>query len=329
MIRRLIPFPLAFILLPVWFGLSSICPSLVTAAEVAILKSADVDYYDQAVQGIRSSLSSRVTVKEYPLGGSVAQGRKIGTALRASPPDLVVAVGLKAALAVKLEIVDTPVVFCLVLNPEQHGLPASNMTGIQMRLEPETQLTSLRGVLPKATHLGLLYDEDKSGDFVREAQRAASRLGVELLALSVRSREAVTPTLKSLAGKIDALWVIQDQTVVSDFTIPLLMQWSLDAKIPIFTFSSTLVQQGALGALVVDAWTVGQQAGRIASGLLRRETAPGGLLLTPEQPQLALNLRSAELFGLSPSAEVIRLAGQLYHGTGPVAGKFSATDLLQ
>lgn len=318
----------ACLLLACLLELGLVFPSLAFATEIAILKSADVDYYDQAVQGIRSSFPARVTVKEYPLGGSLAQGRKVGTSLRANPPDLVIAVGLKAALAAKFEIIDTPVVFCLVLNPEQHGLPASNMTGILMRLDPDAQLTSLRAVLPKALRLGLLYDEEKSGEFVREAHRSAARQGIDLLAVPVRSREAVAPGLKSLLGKIDALWVIQDQTVVADQTIPLLMQWSLDSKVPVFTFSSTLVQQGALGALVVDAWAVGQQAGRVAAALIRREPIPGGPLLKPEQAQLALNLRAAEYFGLSPSAEIIRLAGQLYHGGGPIAGEFEGTDLI-
>jgi putative ABC transport system substrate-binding protein len=328
MMKRLAALSRTSLLLASLFGLGSIWPSIVMATDVAILKSADVDYYDQAVQGIRSSFPARITVKEYPLGGNLAHGRKIGASLRASPPDLVVAVGLKAALASKLEIIDTPVVFCLVLDPEQHGLPAPNMTGIQMRLGSEDQLASLRSVLPKAARIGLLYDEDKSGEFVRDAHYAATRLGLDLQGVPVRSHESVAPTLKSLAGKIDTLWVIQDQTVVTQSTIPLLLQWSLDSKTPIFTFSSTLVQQGALGALVVDAWAVGQQAGRVAGAILRRDMMPGGPMLKPEQSQLALNLHSAEQLGLTPTADVIRLAGHLYHGAGPVVGKFQSFDLI-
>jgi putative ABC transport system substrate-binding protein len=298
------------------------------AADIAILKSADVDYYDQAVQGVRSTFPTGLTIKEYSLHGSPAEGRVIGKALRASPPDVVIAVGLKAALAAKLELVDVPVIFCLVLDPELYNLPAKNMIGIQMRLAPDVQLASLRSVLPNVKRLGLLYDEDKTGGFVKEAQAHAARLQLELVALPIHSRDDVPTALKSLLGKIDALWVTQDQTVVTTSTIPLLIQATLSAKVPLFTFSSTLVQQGAFGALVVDAWTVGQQAGHAASAILRGESMPGGRVLSPERPQLALNLRSAELLALSPPPEVIRFAGQLYSGTGPVAGQLLSAGVI-
>jgi putative ABC transport system substrate-binding protein len=306
------------------FGAAS--PGLAT--DVAILKSAEVDYYDQAVQGIRSVLPSQIDVKEYPLGGSLAQGRKIGVLLRAAPPDLVLAVGLKATLVAKLELPDTPVVFCLVLNPEQHGLPFPNMTGIQTRLPADAQLKSLRSILPMARHVGVLYDPNQNSEFIRSAQEAAKQLDLELTALPVHSPDEVDAHAKILLKNTDALWVMQDRTVVTETTIPGLIQSSLAAKVPLFTFSSTLVQQGAFGALVIDAWTVGRQAGRIASSILRHESAADGHVLDPEQPQLALNLRSAERLGMTFPSGMVRMAGQLYSGAGPVAGQLHAPDLF-
>ncbi|MBK8274648.1 MAG: hypothetical protein IPK92_02145 [Nitrospira sp.] len=133
--------------------------SAVSAGEIAILKSSDLPYYEQAVLGFRAGLPSSMHVREYNIGGQFTQGREIGRALRASPPTLVFAVGLKAALAAKLEIFDTPVIFCMVLNPESHGLPTSNMTGIAVRTSAATQLTAIRSVMPDRRRIGVLYDE--------------------------------------------------------------------------------------------------------------------------------------------------------------------------
>lgn len=316
-------FALAVEALAWWIAL----PAAARATEIAILKSADIGYYDEAVQGFRSALPPRTTVKEYSLGGSVARGREIGQTLRASPPDLVFAVGLKAAMAAKLEILDTPVVFCLVLNPETHGLPAPNMTGILMKVPVDRQLQTLRTLVPEARRIGLLYSEDKSGGFVAEAQRLAGQKGLELLAVPVASREDVPPALRSLLPRIQGLWLIPDQTVVTDSSIPFLLQSSLDAKVPLITFSSTLVQQGALGGLVVNAWDVGQQAGRLAGTKLRGDRPAGGSLVEPESAQLALNLHTAEYLGLSPSPEAIKLATVLY-GPGAFAQKPRTDDLI-
>jgi putative ABC transport system substrate-binding protein len=106
------------------------------------------------------------------------------------------------------------------------------------------------------------------------------------------------------------------------------LESTLEAKIPMFTFSSTLVQQGALGALVVDPWTVGQQAARVALSRLKEPAASAGLLLAPERPQLALNVNSAEYLGLALSPELTRLAGRLFSGPGMMARKPIPSDLI-
>ncbi len=302
--------------------------SAVSAGEIAILKSSDLPYYEQAVLGFRAGLPSPMQVREYNIGGQFTQGREIGRALRASPPTLVFAVGLKAALAAKLEIFDTPVIFCMVLNPESHGLPTSNMTGIAVRTSAATQLTAIRSVMPDRRRIGVLYDEAQSGDFVRQAHRLAKQSGFELVPVAVRSQEDLAPAVRTLFPKIDALWLLQDQTVISESSIPFLVESTIDAKIALFTFSSTLVQQGALGALVVDPWAVGQQAARLARTQLDDPTKTLGALHEPEYPQLALNLNTAEYLGLRFAPDVVRVARHIFSGTGPIARKSDPSDLI-
>lgn len=303
-------------------------PSLVSAADIAIFKSAELPSYEQAILGFKGGLPSTIRVKEYSLGGQVTRGREIGKKLRGSSPDLVLAIGLKAAMAAKLEILDTPVVFCLVLNPEIHGLPAPNMIGIAARTPPDTQLAALRAVIPNGHRIGVLYDEAQSGDFVREAQLVAKQQGLELLAVAIHGPEDVPEAVRGLLSKIDALWLIQDQTVISESAIPFFLQATLRAKVPLFTFSSTLVQQGAVGALVVDAWAVGQQAARLALSRLNDSRMTTGSLYAPENPQLVLNLNSAGFLGLAPSPEVTRLAGQLFDGPGALAQKPGSFEMI-
>lgn len=316
--------------LPLLFFLLAISVGFLTSAfggEIAILKSADVPYYDEATQGFRATLPPHTTVREYNLGGNVQRGREIGKTLRADPPDLVFAVGLKAALAAKLELPDTRVVFGLVLDPEIHGLPAANMIGIHMKVSVERQLAALRAVVPKVKAIGLLFDKDKSGPFVAEARRMAELMDLELVSAAVTTADEVPVKLRWLLPKVQALWVIQDSTIVTDTSVPFLLQTTIDANVPMFTFSSTLVQRGALGGLIVNAWDVGSQAGQIAVRLLRGDAVLLGRLHDPVRPQLALNLHIAEHFGLTPSAEVVRMAGMLF-GTGTMAKQAGPAELI-
>ncbi|MBX3331398.1 MAG: ABC transporter substrate-binding protein [Nitrospira sp.] len=298
------------------------------AAEIAVLKSASLPYYEQAVIGFKAGIPATTSVKEYNLNGQLAEGRQIAKSLRASPPDLIFAVGLKAAMAAKLEILDQPVVFCMVLNPEMHGLPAPHMTGIAVRLSAETQLAALRSAIPNRNRVGVLYDEEQSGDFIRQAHRAAKQQGLELLAVDVHRQEEIPNAVRALLPKINALWLIQDQTVVSESAIPFFLESTLDAKVPLFTFSSTLVQQGALGALVLDPWAVGQQAAHIALARLNGQQASTGSLQAPERPQLALNVNSAAHVGLVLPPDLIRMAGHLFGGPGALAREPGHFDLI-
>jgi putative ABC transport system substrate-binding protein len=300
----------------------------VEAAEIAIIKSADLPYYDQAIGGFRAGLPPLMKVKEYSLDGQLTRGREIGKSLRASPPDLVFAVGLKAAISAKLEIFDTPVVFCMVLNPGVYDLPASNMTGIAVRAPPEVQLAALPSLMANRQRVGVLYSEDQTDAFIRDARKAAHQQGLDLVAVAIRRHEDISHALRGLLPKIDVLWLIQDQVVVSESSIPVFLESSLKAKVPIFTFSSTLVQQGAVGALVLDPWAVGQQAARLSLTRLKDAGVSAGTLESPEHWLWALNLRSAEYLHIALSHEQIRLAGHVFGGSGPIAQKLDAADLI-
>jgi len=289
-----------------------------SAAEVVILKSANLTYYTEMVEGFRATLPPNTTVKEYDLGGSLSIGQEITRVLRADPPSVVFAAGLKATLAAKLELPDTPVVFSQVLNPELYGLPQRNMTGIRVVVSPDQQLSTLRTLLPHTKRIGLLYDTSDHSALLSEAQHSAQRYGFTLVTAVVSSESDVPDTLHRLLPTIDALWVIQDHIVLTEESVPFLLQTLLDAKIPIFTFSDVLIRQGALGGLVLRPDELGKQAGIETIELLRGNTKSLGSLLDPQQPQLVLNLHVAEYLGITAPDRLIRMAGTIY-GTGTVA----------
>lgn len=305
-----------------------ILPVPASALDVAILKSNDLSYYNEAVAGAKQVLAADATVKVYDLRGNVTGGRTIAQNLRAERPDLIIAVGLKAALAAKLEIFDSPIVVCMVMAPKSYEFTAPNLYGVYMRAPMEQQLAALHAVIPQAKRVGLLYDERFTGSMIQDAARHAEKQGLQLIPALIAAPDDLPAALRLLIPRIDALWLIQDQTVITEQSVRFILETTLDTKVPVFAFSTTLVQQGAFGALVVDATDAGRQAGHIGRRLLRKEPMRGPRFVPPEKTELALNLNVASYLGLTLPDQLVRSAGKIFSGSGSLAKREASEALI-
>lgn len=287
-------------------------PAPAAAVDIAILKSSDIAAYNQAVAGFKASLPAGTNFVEYDMQGDVAKGRKQAQKIRASDAALVLAVGLKAALVAKLEIIDTPVIFCMVLDPAKHDLKAPNMTGILLEVPIERQLSTLRAVLPAARRVGVLYDPEKTGPFVEEARRRAKALGLDLVARAVSSEKEVPAALRALVPQVDTLWLIPDSTVLTEDSLRFLLNTALEATIPVLGFSPDLVKSGALIGLSVNYEDLGRQGGLLAKSILNGQSGPPLGLAQPDRLRLSLNLKTAKFLGITVAPDLVNRADDVY-----------------
>jgi putative ABC transport system substrate-binding protein len=304
-------FPILFALLAVRCLLGIGWPAEASAAEIVILKSADITAYTQAINGFRAALAGSATITEYDMQGDVGRGRKLARKVRGSNADLVLAVGIKAALAAKLEIVDIPIIYCMVLDPEKNGLNAPNMVGIMLEVPLDRQFKEMRSVLPGLKRLGVLYDPEKTGDLVEDARRIGKAFGVELIARQAHSEKEIPAALRGLIPQVDALWLIPDSTVLTEESISFLLTTTLDSNIPVIGFSSELVRSGALVGLSVNYEDVGRQAALLTPKIFSAQIkAPA--TFPPEKLRLALNLKTGKFLGVQIPPDVVNRADQLY-----------------
>ena len=61
--------------------------------------------------------------------------------------------------------------------------------------------------------------------------------------------------------------VLPDITVITPETIEFLLLFSLENRIPVFTFSEKYVESGALMSIIIDAFDIGCQAGEMAKAI--------------------------------------------------------------
>jgi putative ABC transport system substrate-binding protein len=287
-----------------FLGLSGVT----SAEEVAILKSADISAYSEAITAFKTALplSLQVTT-EYDLQGDIAKGRNLARRIRASNAKVVLAVGLKAALAAKLEILDIPVIFCLVLNPEKYGLPTGNMVGLSLDIPFRQHLKPLQTLVPKVSRIGVLFDPQKTNGRQNQLLRDAKALGISIVSEAVQTEQDVPKALNAIKGRIDALWLLPDSTVLTENTLDFLMSTTLEAHIPVVGFSAGLVRSGAVVAAYFHYADIGKQAARLSQQLVG-QTSPSllGTIIPPERVQQSINQKSARFLSLSLTPDVLR-----------------------
>jgi len=234
-----------------------------TAGDILVVQSMQIKPYNEALRGFRSICPASTR----NLVSSELSEADIVRKVRKSEPDLILAIGMDALQKVK-EIRDVPIVYLMVLNPQSLALDAGNITGVSMSVQPERQLAALQQVLPQVKRIGLPFDQDKSGSFVRKAQNAAASMGIELLAKRVQSSRDAAAALDGMKGRIDVFWMIPDTTVVNSGSVDLLLLTAIENRIPVLAFAEKYAEKGALLSLEVDAAEAGRQAGEMANSIL-------------------------------------------------------------
>jgi putative ABC transport system substrate-binding protein len=289
-------------------------PNSTYAEEVAILKSAEIVAYSEAIDAFKSALPSSFQVTlEYNLQGDMAKGRSLARRIRASDAHVVLAVGLKAALAAKLEILDIPVIVCLVLNPKKYGLPTSNMVGLSLHIPFEKRLKPLQTLIPQVSRIGVLFDPQKTKGLHDQLQQDAKTRGMTIVSEEVHGEQEVSKALKALEKKIDALWLLPDSTVLTENTLDFLISTTLEANIPVVAFSAGLVRSGAVVGVYMNYADIGRQAARLSQRLLR-ETPPAllGTIVPPDHMHQSINRKSAIYLGLTLTSTVLRQFDEQY-----------------
>src|SRR5262249_42599585 len=137
-----------------------------------------------------------------------------GAAPLPSAPDLVMAIGSRAARAARRIAPEAPLVYGMVLDPLPLG-PTSKATGGTIEGPVEVQLDLIRQLVPQARRVGILYDPLVSGEAVRKASAAARPLGLVIVPQPVRSESEVLEAARLLAPAADVFLAFADPSVLT------------------------------------------------------------------------------------------------------------------
>ena len=221
--------------------------------------------------------------------------------------DLILAIATPMAQACvqATEGTDIPVVFGSVTDPVFAGLidswehPGGNVTGISDWADVGQQVELIMEIVPDVERLGVLYcpGEPNSVIQVEDLKAVAPGLGITVVEGPVASSNEVLTAANSLVGRVDAIWVPTDNTVVASFGAAVGVCEEND--IPIFAADVATVEGGAVAVAGIDYYRLGQECGQVAARILRGESPANIPAKKVDMTDLWVNPGAAQRMGIS------------------------------
>ena len=289
--------------------------AVVPRPRIVILAGSKGKPYQDARAAITAYLEGQITdiqIHSLVIDRNADFHQALTSILEKEDPDLFVTLGSEATQVVTRNISDRPVISGLNLTPDLL-LENNNSTGVYLRFSIKDQLQWLRWVVPTAKRVGVLYNPVDNRETIAEAEFIATELGLELMAKEVKSPKDFPAALKSILRRVDIMWGIPDQTVISPQTTKMLLLSSFRQKIPFIGLSEKWVKAGALYSLAWNYEDLGVQCGEMVEKILSGVPVES---IRPEPPRLAkyaVNLRTADHMKLDLSAELIQNAARVFN----------------
>lgn len=164
--------------------------------------------------------------------------------IQSSDLPVIVAIGLPAArLAQGLS--GKKVIFCQVFNYEDTELVTPWMKGVSATAPVREQFRVWKMLSPGLKKVGVITGKNLRG-LIDEARAAAAEDRFELIRVEVRSDKETLYAYKQLAPKIQGLWLVPDNRVLSHEVIRDIMAYSVKQGKQVAVFSHELLGLGGL-----------------------------------------------------------------------------------
>ena len=294
---------------------SAASPSAVKAYTVGISQIVSHPALDSAVEGFKQGLAdggiTTVTYDEQNAEGDISTASSIAQKFANENLDLILGVATPTSQAVVKAITDTPVVFTAVTDPVGAGLvtdaaaPSANVTGVSDMLPMAPTMELIKQVVPNAKKLGVLYNAGESNSvfLIEEQKKAADAAGIEIVEATASNSSEVKAAADSLVGRVDAISVLTDNTVVS--ALESVVKVAQENKIPLIAGDTDSVERGAVAAYAFDYKDLGVQTGKMAAEILQGKPVKDLPVQYAENLQLSVNEDAAKATGITLPAELV------------------------
>lgn len=232
----------------------------------------------------------------------------IAQKIAADKNDLVLGIATPSAQALVENVTDgTPVLFAAVTDPLDAGLvddleaPGGNVTGASDTnpLAVQQIMDFIAEHIPGVKNVGMVINtgEPNAEVMANNAEQQLAKHDIGLIRAAVTNTSEVQQAAESLVGRVEALFIALDNTVVGG--VESIIQVANDNDIPFFASDRDSVEAGAFMTVGFKYYDHGYQAGQMAVEILKNGKNPGEMPVSfPDKIDVILNLKAAEEQGI-------------------------------
>lgn len=272
--------------------------------KIGVLLFSDEVRYQESRNAILDQLKKAgfgepaVTFLTENAGGNKAKAAELAQKLSSAKPDMVIAVGTSAAVAVAKEIKTTPIVFTMVYDPVDSKIAESwtssgnNTTGSSPRVPMGKLLGELKQLAP-VKKLAVLYTpgEKNSETQLKDIQAEQAGAGLKVVPVPLSSKEEVSQMMTDVAGSSDAIYLTGSSIVGG--SIAVIIDAATKAKIVTITHLDDYVDKGVMLGVCANAYAVGQLAGEKAVKVMKGAKPSSLPIEALNKMDVILNARTA------------------------------------
>lgn len=204
----------------------------------------------------------------YDLADTSLTPRAVFARIAESNPEIVIAIGLRAATVAK-SYSHVPVVFCQVFNVTDNNLVSDNQKGVAALPPLELQVKAWKDLNPNLRSVGAILGSGHES-LIEEANQAADAAGLRLHYRIARSDRETLYMFNRLTPDIDGFWLFPDNRVLSPAVLREILSYASRHRVQVAVFNPALLDFGAaLSTTSVDsdiAATVVSVARRVIRG---------------------------------------------------------------
>jgi len=217
-------------------------PEPVASDGIAVLSSDDSSAFTGVEREIKKRYPHRVAI--FNLNGNTVLSADMRKKIESPQLPVVVAIGLHAARAAQ-GLPGKKVIFCQVFNYEQENLVTPSMKGVAATPPVRDLFRAWKTLSPRLLKVGVITGGNL-GSLIDEARTAAAAYRIDLIHVEARSDRETLYAFKQLAPKVQGLWLVPDNRVLSLEVIRDMMTYGMKQGQQMAVFNHELLGLGGL-----------------------------------------------------------------------------------
>lgn len=231
--------------------------------------------------------------------GSPTTAVQIAHKLTSLNPNVIVTFSTPMTQAAAAATTVIPIVFGAVSDPVAAKLSGhKNVTGLTDFVPPQQQIDLIKSFIPDVKTIGVIFNsgEANSQKQVQDIKNIAELQDIKIMEVTVSKSAEVSTATKTLVGKVNAILLPTDNTVIS--ALESIIKIGIHNKIPIFGSDIDIVRRGAVAAYGVNWRESGFTLAEMVSHILEGTSLEEIPIQNPQQLVFHINLRAAEKMGI-------------------------------